>query len=469
MSLWHYAGALAVFAVITGAGIYSGRRVSTVRDFTSGNRRLGTGMVMGTVIGTLVGGSSTIGTAQLAYTYGFSAWWFTLGGGLGCLTLLVFFLNPLYKKDAETLPHLFSREYGEKAGVASTLLMSMGSFLSIIAQIISGIVLIQSVSNLNMLSSCIILLLLMLVYVIFGGVWGTGLVGIAKVLLMYVGVLCCGLLSLRLVGGAEHFYSSLPHDSYFSLFARGPLVDIGSGISLILGVLSTQTYIQAVMSAKNLKTARRGALLSALLIPIIGIAGIFVGMYMKLNYPNIAPASALPIFVMEKMPPLIAGAIMAVLLVALVGTGAGMSLGLSSMLIKDIYNKYINNTASDKKLLWTTRALIVLILTVAGLFASGQMSSIILEWSFLSMALRGAVAFVPLCGALFLSGRIGKGSVIVSMLLGPAFVIAGKLILPPSADPLLLGVCASAIIMGTNFIFNWHKKISARHINKEHT
>ena len=40
---------------------------------------------IGAIIGTLVGGSSTIATAQLAYTFGMSAWWFTLGAGIACL------------------------------------------------------------------------------------------------------------------------------------------------------------------------------------------------------------------------------------------------------------------------------------------------------------------------------------------------------------------------------------------------
>ena len=43
-------------------------------------------------MGTLVGGASTIGTAQLAYSFGFSAWWFTLGAGLGCVMLAAFYV-----------------------------------------------------------------------------------------------------------------------------------------------------------------------------------------------------------------------------------------------------------------------------------------------------------------------------------------------------------------------------------------
>ena len=40
--------------------------------------------------------------------------------------------------------------------------------------------------------------------------------------------------------------------------------------------------------------------MSAAMVPLIGIAGIFVGLYMKLNYPDINAAAALPLFILEK-------------------------------------------------------------------------------------------------------------------------------------------------------------------------
>lgn len=71
---------------------------------------------------------------------------------------------------------------------------------------------------------------------------------------------------------------------YMNLTARGAAKDIGSGISLLLGVLSTQTYAQAIWSAKSTQAACRGALLSAVLAPPIGIAGICIGMFMRTHY-----------------------------------------------------------------------------------------------------------------------------------------------------------------------------------------
>ncbi len=49
-------------------------------------------MIIGTIVGTLVGGASTVGTAELAFNHGFSALWFTLGGGIGCLIMGALFL-----------------------------------------------------------------------------------------------------------------------------------------------------------------------------------------------------------------------------------------------------------------------------------------------------------------------------------------------------------------------------------------
>lgn len=447
MTHLYYIGVVLVLALITIVCIYSGRRVNTAGDFSTGGRNAGVEIVAGSIMGTLIGGSSTIGTAQLAYTYGFSAWWFTLGGGIGCLILGTIFAKPLYNSGISTIPQVFSREYGQKASTISTILMCIGSFLSIIAQLLSGIALISSVIDLGSVSAAILIVLLMIIYVIFGGIWGTGLVGIAKIILLYASVGLCGIIALNHGGGISVFRAALPAERYFSLLARGPIIDLSAGISLILGILTTQAYIQSIISARSLKVSRAGALVSAVMMPPIGIAGILVGMYMKINFPEISPAAALPMFVMQYTPPVIAGATMATLLVTLVGTGSGLALGISSMLSKDIYKVYLNKNADDYTVLKVTRIIIVLILAVSILFTAGNIGSMILNWSFMSMGLRGAVAFAPLCGALFFPGRIDKRFPIAAIITGPLFVLLGKYFLPAGIDSLLPGVGISVLLM----------------------
>lgn len=82
MSFLTGVGIAAVLALLCGAGVYSGRKVKSGSDFLTGGGTAGPGLVCGTVLGSLISGQSTIGTVQLAFHFGMSAWWYTLGAGL---------------------------------------------------------------------------------------------------------------------------------------------------------------------------------------------------------------------------------------------------------------------------------------------------------------------------------------------------------------------------------------------------
>jgi len=447
MLLLHYIGAFLLLVLITTAGIQSGRKVKTSNDFSSGGGSTGVAIIAGSIVGTLVGGASTIGTAQLAFNYGFSAWWFTLGGGIGLVVMALFFAKPFYLSGAKTMSELIRKEYGKKTALCATILMSLGTFLSIVSQFLSGIALITSISHTSSLAAILIILLMMMAYVMFGGFWGVGSVGILKTILLYITCLVCGINVLNLSGGITSLYNALPSGQYFSLFARGFLVDGGAGFSLVVGVLCTQTYLQALLSAKSLKVARLGVCTAGVLTLLIGIAGIFVGMFMKVHHPDIPSSNALPDFVLQYIPPFMGGIILATLLVALIGTGAGLALGLSSLITNDIYKLYFSNKQNLKKDLFVSRMVIAAILLCAGAFTLGNAGSLILSWSFMSMGLRGATVFAPVCFALFLKGRVGKRYAIIATIAGPLSVLLGKFLLPATIDPLFLGIAMSSLIM----------------------
>ena len=438
-------GAAATLALICLVGVLAGKKVSGGKDFTTGSN-MGVSMIAGSLVGTLVGGASTIGTAQLAFTYGFSAWWFSLGGGIGLLVMAAFFAKPLYHSGHSTIPQILTAEYGKTTATTAAILMSVGTFISILSQLLSGVALISTVYPLPTAAAIFAVVALMLVYVIFGGAWGAGMVGIVKTVLLYVATIVCGVVSLQLAGGLGSFTSQLPQEQYFNLFARGYLKDGGAGASLLFGVLTTQSYILPIVSAKNLKISRGGAALGGVLTVAIGLAGIFVGMYMKLYMPDTDPAAALPTFVLQCLPDFIGGVILAALLVALVGTGAGLALGISAMLCNDIYKPFIRPDANEKQCLRFSRLSIVAVFAAAAVLCMGEVGSLILGWSFLSMGLRGAVAFAPLCFALFLPGRLRKRYALAAVITGPLLVLIGFFLLPAQIDPLFPGMAGSLLI-----------------------
>ncbi|MCG0277796.1 MAG: sodium:solute symporter family protein [Thermanaeromonas sp.] len=454
LTAWHVIAVILTLSGITLVGKYAGRNIRGSSDFLVGGRRANALIVAGTIVGTLVGGASTIGTAQMAYLYGFAAWWFTLGAGIGCLFLALFFVKPLYQGRKDTVPEILIAEFGPASGPISTLFVSLGIFLNIVAQVLSAIALLTTMFKISPLPAALLSLLLMAFYVVFGGVWGTGLVGMAKLFLIYMAMIIGGLMAWLGGGGWPGYRASFPAYPYFSLFGRGFWQDFASGLSLVIGVLCTQTYIQAVGSGKSLNHARLGALLSAILVPPIGLAGIFVGLYMKMRFPDIEPAAAFPLFILTHMNPWLGGVILATLLIAVVGTGAGLTLGISTILVKDIYQRYLNKKASDVTLLRACRFMIVIILALTLLFITGNVKSLVLKWSFMSMGLRGVTVFLPLCAALFARGKVNRTAAIVSMVVSPLSVLAGKFLLPDYLDPLFLGLLVSFIVVGYGYGIN---------------
>jgi len=460
-----YLGLAVTLVGIVGLSVWSGTKVK------SGQSRNGLGVVAGVIMGTLIGGSSTIGTAQLAYTYGMSAWWFTLGAGIACLILALVYAKPLRHTGCATLVGIIRREYGDGAGMTVSLLSATGTFINIISQLISATAVIAVVFPAMTLEAAVAAsVVFMVLYVIFGGTKGTGMVGIVKMALLYVAVLACGALVLHMVGGAGAFTAMVQAIDnpdgvrFFSLFARGVSTDGGACLSLILGVLTTQTYAQGVLSGKTDRDGVGGALLSAFLIPPIGIGGILVGLYMRANaalYPGMVAKTALTTFVTAHMPPLLAGVILGALFIAVVGTGAGLALGISTILNNDIVKRVTRRFDDEKKLSRLGKVWIVVVLAAAGLLSCGALGDTILQFAFMSMGLRGAVVFTPLLCALWLPGRIHRRYCIVSAIVGPVIVLIFGVWKVFPIDSLFLGIAASMVIMGFGLVMGRKNQIKS--------
>ncbi len=454
MTIKHFIGIVVTLLSIVALSIYSGKTIKEKKGAKSW-------IVAGAIMGTLVGGSSTVGTAQLAYQYGMSAWWFTLGSGIACLILALFFAKPLHQSGHKTLIAFITCEYGQKNGLIASVLSSFGSFINIIAQLISATAIIAMiVPDFPLALSLLISALFMVLYVIFGGTKGSGWVGILKMLLLYTAMIASGVLVFVFsngIGGFVELVNSIDNAAginFGSLFARGVGEDLGACLSLILGVITTQSYAQAIFMASDTKNAVKGAVLSSVLIPPVGVGGILVGLYMRATHPGIMPKTALTLFVTESMPPLLGGVVLGTLFVAVVGTGAGLALGIAAVLRRDVLPLLPFGRKRNFSGIMIERILLVLLLFIACVLSMGPLGDTILKFSFMSMGLRGATIFIPLCCALWLPGTVKKGYAIVAIILGPLSVLMFEMWGILNFDSLFVGVIISALIMLLGFLLN---------------
>lgn len=438
----HMISLMLTLAAVSAVGLGAARRVKTAEDFTVGGNTSGSVLVAGTIIGTMIGGSATIGTAQLAFAFGLSAWWFTLGAGVALVILALFYARPLRTSGLQTIPQFLVLHFGPLAGPLTSIASSIGIFFSIVANILAATPLVAAVFALDSSIAGGIVVLLIIAYVFFGGVWGTGLVGVLKTGLIFLTLGGISLSAYSGMGGLAGYQTAFSPFPWFSLFGRGTWVDAASGLSLIVGTLTTQTYIQALYAARDVKAARNGALIAALVTLPTGIPAIMAGMYMRAHHPDIAAIDALPQFILQYLPPWLGGIGIATMLLAAIGSAAGLALGVGTMLSRDIVAAFWR--ISETAMLRVNRLAVLLATLTAALFCFGNLKSLVLEWNFLSMGLRGAGIFLPLSFAIFWPGKVYGPAAVASMAAGAGVSLLWKLVFPHSIDPLYAGICASA-------------------------
>ncbi len=461
VSIVHLIGVLLTVALLLVLSWVAGRKVKDAHSFTTGGNA-GSWMVCGALLGTLAGGQSTIGTAQLAFCYGLSAWWFTIGAGLGALVLGLFYAGPLRRSGCSTLLEIVSREYGRKAETVGSILFLIGIFISIMSQVLSSSAMIGSLFGLPTVWSSITGAVLIMLMVLYGGIRSAGVAGIVKLVLLYVCSLVAGIVVWHIAGGlsglrdgVDAIYGShtmaqlngLPdiesiHHRYGSPFARGFFKDMGGCLSLVLGVVCTQSYAQCIWSAASTPKARRGALLCSLFMPIIGAACTLVGIYMRGHYVTADElkameiagetlpagigviensAQAFPAFILKHLPAWLGGLMLGTMLINILGCGSGLSLGAATILVRDVYGNFkrrMGMAASPLSQLTQTRLSIVGILMAAVVATLLFHSSFINDLGFLSLGLRAVAILFPLSLALWCPGRFKPGRVLLSMPLG---------------------------------------------------
>ena len=477
VSIIHLNGVVITVALLLAVSWLSGRNVKDAHSFTTGGTS-GSWMVCGALLGTLAGGQSTIGTAQLAFSYGLSAWWFTIGAGLGALVLGVFFSSPLRRSGCTTLLEVVSREFGHKAETVGSLLFLVGIFISIVSQVISSSAMIGSLFSISALWASITGAVLIMLLVLYGGIRSAGSGGIVKLVLLYLCSLAAGIVVWHIGGGTSGLFGSVDniyhspaltqindlsdiesiHHRYGSPFARGFFKDMGGCLSLILGVVCTQSYAQCIWSARSTPKARNGALLCALFMPIIGAACTLVGIYMRGHYVTADElaamqsagetlpagigviensAQAFPAFILKHLPAWLGGLMLGTMLINILGCGSGLALGASTILVRDVYGnmrRRMGLSPGRLSQLMQARLTIVGILLAAVIAALVFHGTFINDLGFLSLGLRAVAILFPLCFALWMPGHFKPIAILISMPIGvAALLIANALSLPGDA------------------------------------
>ena len=454
LTVFHVLGFVLCVLAIAAIGLWSGRGVTSASDFSVGGGKGSLLLITGLLLGTNIGGGATIGTAQSAFLGGFYGIWWCLGLSLGGLMIAIFFSGPMKCSGCTTLQQLLRRRYGARAALLSAILSSLGVLISIVTQQLSAIALLTAFFHIDTWVASLISAALMACYVLFGGALSAGLVGLCKAGLLFA-------LSLTSAGAAAWYLHtqpgallSLPSEQYFSLHTGGLASNLGNAVATAVGLTCSQVYFQAFATARDQRTGQVAAALSSLLLIPVSISSILVGLCMRIQQPDLAPSLAFPSFLIHHFPPLWSGIAIAALLITIVGSGAGVALSISTVITTDLFG-CIAPHASDRLRLAVSRWSIAAVMALTWLFAATNLGSLVLEWSFLSMAFRSAVNCAPLYAALFFRRHVSQRCCLASMLTGIAVYLIGQITQPDILEPLFLSLPLSLAVL----LFGYQKHV----------
>jgi SSS family solute:Na+ symporter len=449
MSL-HLALLIIYSCAVVGLGLWTARFVRTSSAFFVAGRSLGPGLVLSSMLAANIGAGATVNVAGLAYREGLNAWWWSGSAGIASF-VLAFWVGPRIWQLAKdrgfyTTGDFLEFRYGATVRAVITSLVCFGSLWILAAQLIAGAAIISVLTGAPRWVGSVIGGGIMTIYFTAGGLLGTAWVNTLQLIVMLVGFTVALPFAIAGVGGFAAFTSpSLPATFTDIAYSSGP----GSGWTLLAltgpAFVISPGLIQKAYGAESARALRIGVALNGVGLMLFAFLPVMLGMAGRVALPTTsAPDLVLPTVLTELLPPWIGALALAAVFSTEVDTCDAILFMISTSVSKDLFQRYLRPTASDRQLLGVAR------ISAVGGGVLGVLLSIYLSTIVQAMtvfySLLGVSLFVPVLGGLY-SRRAGQAEALAAILAGVItllvvrFGVAGRY---PWLDPTLCGLIAAA-------------------------
>ncbi len=472
---------IAYMLLVLAIGFYYGKRNKTSDDYLIGGRNLGAWVTAMSAEASDMSSWLLMGLPGLAYLTGFGeAGWTAIGLAIGTYLNWKLVARRLRKytevsNNSITIPDFFSNRFRDE----KQILMILSSILIIVFFTVytaSGFAacgkLFASVFHVDYVPTMIICGFIIVLYTSIGGFMAASTTDLIQGILMsfsIIIVLFIGIIKAGGIGEVLSYTRSL--DGYMSLFhtynpttkSADPygVISMASGLAWGLGYFGVPHILLRFMAIKNsneIKKSRTIAMTWVVISLSVAVCIGFVGATItSKGIGNIEPlttsATSETIFIRLTnafLPELLAGIVLSGILAATMSTADSQLLLVSASVGNNLYKKVFHKDATDKQILFVTKATTLVVAIIAMFIALDPSSSIFnlvsLAWSGFGSAFGPLVLFslfwrrTTLNGAI--SGMVGGGilsivwSLYITKLGGifkvysllPAFIFASLLI-----------------------------------------
>ena len=443
------------YAVLTiGAANILLRKKLGSEHFLVAGRELPLCLVIAIVLGDWVGGNATIGVSQRGYTDGLTGAWYTIALGISMFIFGAIMAGRFRSLKAITIPEIIGKLFDSKTRMVAAIVIGVAYFIAGITQIIAGGALLVPLLGVDKWVADMISTVIFIAIITAGGLKSIALVNIIQVVVIFGGMLLSMVFSISSLGdsfltGFARLQTELPA-SFWNLGAGNKPVIGGEILATILTVFAGQAAITGIFAARDVKTAVRGSWIAgALLIPV-GFCFAIIGMCARVHFGESLPfgLSAAPAMMLS-LNPFIASISLCGLFAAIVSTGPLCFLAPTQIFLRDIYSVYINPEASDKRKLFLSRSIAVILL-LAGWLVSATLTEV-LKITYWGFAFRIGIAVILLSVVYLGTKRISEDGAFWGLITGAvAFALCGWLGTPFGmhiAIPTFLSVFVATVII----------------------
>lgn len=315
------------------------------------------------------------------------------------LIIVAIFIIPVYLKNKiYTMPQFLSMRYNDNVSTIMAIFwLLVYVFVNLTSIIYLGALAISSISTVSFEWSIVGLVIFSLV-VTLGGMKVIGYTDVVQVVVLILGGLVTTYLALSLLSeeygfgkdifkglsilrkeAPEHFHMIFDSSNKYYKELPGLSVLIGGMLVNNLAYWGCNQYIVQRALGADLVTARKGILFAAFLKLLVPVIAVLPGIVMYVLHNKgmfqhemsdaagiLKPDHAYPTL-MNLLPAGLKGIAFAALTAAVVASLAGKANSISTIFSLDIYKKYFNKEASERKMVLVGRWVVVIAMVIAGI------------------------------------------------------------------------------------------------------
>ena len=367
------------------------------------------------------------------------------------LIIVAIFILPMYLKNKIfTMPQFLAQRYnGTVSTIMAVIWLLVYVFVNLTSIIYLGALAISSIAPISF-EWCVAGLSIFSIIVTLGGMKVIGYTDVFQVIVLILGGLVTTYLALTLLSeqfgfgkdifkglsilrkeAPDHFHMIFDKSSPHYMELPGMSVLIGGMLINNLAYWGCNQYIVQRALGADLKTARKGILFAAFLKMLVPVIAVLPGIAMYVMHQNgmfqkemvdatgaIKPDHAYPTL-MNLLPAGLKGVAFAALTAAIVASLAGKANSISTIFSLDIYKKYFNKDASERKLVLTGRWAVIIAMLIAAIVAPA-LKSLDQAYQFIQ---EYAGFFSPGVLAIFLLGMFWKKTTAAAGLAGALLTV----------------------------------------------